>query len=38
MQDILEDKNEYDHSILHEDGCDLLFTMEVKDNSKNAAA
>ena len=34
----MEDKNEYYCSILHEDWCDLLSTMEVKNNKKRAVA
>ena len=38
MQDELEDNHEDYCSILHEEWCELLSTIEVKDNSKRFAA
>ena len=37
MQDDLEDNHEEYRSILHEYCCDLLSTIEFKDNSQRAA-
>ena len=38
MQNELEDKDEEYSSILHEEWCDLLSTIEFKDNSKRSAS
>ena len=37
MQNELEDSQEYYHSLNHEDWCELLSTIKVKDNRKRAA-
>ena len=37
MKDQLEYNNQDDRSILHEDWCDLISTVEVKDNRKRVA-